>query len=242
MTGLTHRSDTWAVPRLRRALTSSRLRARATLTQALAPVAAVGVLILLVQGHGLAWLAGLAAGASATAWLLMVRMPRTATAPATVHRGAEDTRDQLGLLEHHGWQAVHAIEGRLGVYEHVAVGPGGVVLLHSRCPAHASVAAPTLAADPGASNELTRLRRQALGAAANLRDEILDATGQPTWVQAVIVVWSEFPAGCVQDGRCVFISGPRLVDWLRRRPGQLSSARVDEILTVLPDLGVSLAA
>jgi hypothetical protein len=212
------------------------------LTQALAPVAALGVLVLFVQGHDLVWLAGLIAGASTTAWLLMVRLPRVSAVPAMIDHGAAATRRQLGLLESYGWQATHSVEGRLDFYEHVVVGPGGVILLHSRCPVHPQVETPTPAADSGAARELMLLRRHVLGAAANLRDEIQDVTGQAAWVQAVVVVWSEFPVGSIQDGRCVFISGPRLADWLRRRPGQLSDVRADEIRAVLPNLGVSVAA
>jgi hypothetical protein len=205
-------------------------------------VAALGVLDLFLQGHDLVWLAGLVAGAATTAWLLMVRLPSPVAAPATIDHGATDTKWQLELLTSNGWDAVHAVEGNLDVYEHVAVGPGGVILLHSRRLAHPQVATPTPVADSGAAHELMLLRRGALRAAANLRDEIQDATGQPAWVQAVVVVWSEFPAGSIQDGRCVFISGPRLADWLRRRPGQLPAERAQEILAVLPELGISVAA
>jgi hypothetical protein len=239
MSGLSHLSDALAAPRLRRALTRPRLWARVTVTHALAPVAALGVLVLFVQGHDLVWLAGLVAGAATTAWLLMARV---SAAPATIDHGAADTRQQLELIEAHGWEAAHDVEGNLDIYEHVAVGPGGVILLHSRCAAHPQMATPNPRADAGAGHELMLLRRDALRSAANLRDEIEDATGETTWVQAVVVVWSDFPAGCIQDGRCVFISGPRLADWLRRRPGQLADVRAHEIRAALSELGIRVAA
>jgi hypothetical protein len=59
----------------------------------------------------------------------------------------------------------------------------------------------------------------------------------------VVVVWSEFPAGCVTDGRCVFIHGSRLVDWLARRPHQLDPAETDDVaeaVAVLVDCGGEL--
>jgi hypothetical protein len=130
-----------------------------------------------------------------------------------------------------GWQTVQDVDGRFGSYPQVTVGPGGVVALHSVCLAH-----PHDPADPASQREITLLRRRALTASASLRDEIEQATGRSAWVQTAIVVWSDFPAGCVQDGRCVFLSGPRLSDWLRRRPGQLAPERAGEIVAALGDL------
>jgi len=95
--------------------------------------------------------------------------------------------------------------------------------------------------DPNSQRELLIQRRRALAAAANLRREIEDTTGRPGWVQAVVVVWSEFPAGCLQDGRCAFVSGPRLIDWLRRRPDQLSVERVAEVHAALEQLAAVAA-
>jgi hypothetical protein len=217
MTSTTHQGDVLAPDRLRRVLASPRLRSRTALAQWLAPVAALGVLALLLEGHGLSWLAGMAAGASTTAWVVGLRTPRVALTSAPIDHGDAETREQLTLLEDAGWSAVHDLDARYGRYRHIAIGPGGVILLQSQRLEH-----PWRAEDPDSQRELLVLRRRALAAAVNLRREIEDATGQPGWVQPVVVVWSEFPAGCMQDGRCVFVSGPRLIDWLRRRPGQLS--------------------
>jgi hypothetical protein len=209
-----------APARLRRVLANSRLRSRSALAHWLAPLAALGVLVLLLQGHGLSWLGGVAAGAGTAAWLVGLRTPGVAITSSAIDHGDADTREQLTLLQGAGWSAVHDLEGRYGRYRHVAIGPGGVILVQSQRLEH-----PWQAEDPRSQRERLVLRRRALSAAANLRRELEDATGRPGWVQPVVVVWSEFPAGWLQDGRCVFVSGPRLVDWLRRRPGQLSPER-----------------
>ena len=68
-------------------------------------------------------------------------------------------------------------------------------------------------------------------------------TGRRLWVQAVVVIWSEFPAGCVTDGRCVYIHGSRLASWLARRPHQLDPAETDDVaaaVTALIDCGGEL--
>jgi hypothetical protein len=234
MTSTTHEGDVLAPTWLRRALASPRLRSRSTLVNGLAPLAALGVLVLLIEGHGVSWLAGLIAGASAAAWLAGPRTPRIAPARPAIDHGDDDTREQLSLLQDAGWSAIHDLDARYARYRHVAIGPGGVILLQSQRLAH-----PWGSEDPRTQRELLILRRRALSAAANLRREIQDSTGAPGWVQAVVVVWSEFSAGCLQDGRCVFVSGPRLIDWLRRRPGQLSPERAAEIRSALERLAAA---
>jgi hypothetical protein len=234
MTSATHEGDVLAPTRLRRALASPWLRSRATLAYGLAPLAALGVLVLLIEGHGVAWLAGVTAGASTATWLAGLRARSLPAARPVIDHGDQETREQLSLLQAAGWSAVHDLDARYARYRHVAVGPGGVILLQSQRLEH-----PWGSEDPRSKRELLILRRRALSAAANLRREIADSTGAAGWVQAVVVVWSEFPAGCLQDGRCVFVSGPRLTDWLRRRPGQLSAERAAEVRSALERLAAA---
>jgi len=238
MTSTTQRVETPL--RLRRALARPRLRPRATAVQMLAALAALGVAVLVLGGQELSWLAGLVAGAAATAWFTLARAPQAASAPTAAavvaDNGEGSTREQLDRLRDAGWRSVHDLEARFGHYRHVAVGPGGVLLLDSRQLEHSVTAADHGAASPQTDRELMRLRRYALTAAANLREELEAATGRPSWVQPVIVVWSPFPAGYVQDGRCAVVSGPRLVDWLRRRPGQLAPERADALHAALRSL------
>jgi hypothetical protein len=236
MTSTTHQGEVLALARLRRVLANQRLRSRAALASWLAPLAALGVLVLLLQGHGLSWLGGVAAGAGTAAWLVGLRTSPVAITPACIDHGDADTREQLTLLQEAGWRVVHDLEGHYGRYRHVAIGPGGMILLQSQRLEH-----PWQAEDPRSQRELLVLRRRAVCAAANLRRELEDATGRPGWVQPVVVVWSEFPAGCLQDGRCVFVSGPRLVDWLRRRPRQLSPERADGLRSALESLAAAAA-
>jgi hypothetical protein len=235
MTSTAHEGDILLPTRLRRALASPRLRTRATLVHGLAPLAALGVLVLLLEGNGVSWLAGLVAGASTAAWLVGQRAPSAPT-PAAVDHGDGDTREQLSLLGNAGWSSIHDLDARYARYRHVAIGPGGVIALQSQ-----RLAYPYDPDDPHSQREMLIQRRRALAAAANLRREIEDTTSRPGWVQAAVVVWSEFPVGCVQDGRCVFVSGPRLIDWLRRRPGQLSPERAAEVHAALEQLATASA-
>jgi hypothetical protein len=152
MTSTTHEADVLAPTRLRRALASPWLRSRSALVHGLAPLAALGVLVLLLDGHGVSWLAGLVAGASTGVWLVGVRAPSLALAPAAplgVDHGDADTREQLSLLETAGWRAIHDLEASYARYRHVTIGPGGVIVLQSQ-----RLEYPYDADDPNSQREL----------------------------------------------------------------------------------------
>lgn len=83
--------------------------------------------------------------------------------------------------------------------------------------------------DPQANARLDQIRPRALSAAARLKSDIEHRTGHRTWVQAVVVFWSDFPAGRVDDGRCVFIHGPQLRAWLQDLPDRLDQVKADQI-------------
>jgi hypothetical protein len=88
-----------------------------------------------------------------------------------------------------------------------------------------------LSADAGP--RLRRLRPRALTDASAFRGDVERLTGRQLWVQAVVVLWSDFPAGCVVDGRCVYIHGSRLAGWLARRPHQLDPADIEGVAAVV---------
>ena len=91
-------------------------------------------------------------------------------------------------------------------------------------------------AGPDVPAQLQRLRPRALTDASAFRSDVARVTGRRLWVQAVVVIWSEFPAGCIADGRCVFIHGSRLADWLGRRPHQLDPFEADDVAVAVAAL------
>jgi hypothetical protein len=207
---------------------------------AVAAVVLTAVVVLITDGHGLSWLAGLAAGAAAAAWLTAGR--RRVRFRAASGAGAQ-RRTELAVqpLEQAGWSFVHGVPGPDGTYDHIAVGPGGLILLESICPdgvVKMIGAEPVVerAAEGEARARVRRLRPTALADATSLRDRVERIAERRMWVQAVVVVWSEFPAGCVADGRCVYIHGSRLADWMSRRPHQLDEAETDAIGAAVREL------
>ena len=180
-------------------------------------------------------MAGFVAGAFLALWITFRETP-----PRYVEswrEGAEGERraeKALKPLERDGWRVVHDVQNGHGNYDHVAIGPSGVYLLESKNlqgVVTVQGGVPHLARrhDPEQTAVFGRVRPRALASAARLKGEIERRTGHRIWAQAVVVFWSEFPEGLVEDGRCVFIDGSRLCSWLQNQPTRLSQAEVEKI-------------
>lgn len=202
---------------------------------ALVALIVAGVLVLVLEGHGVSWLAGLIAGAGAGAWIVLTRdrARSGARSPAAV-RAERRTAGAVKPLERSGWRFVHAVPGPEGAYDHIAVGHGGLILLESLDPdgvvtMNAGELIVERREDPHSPPRYERLRPRALADATAVRETMQEISGRRLWVQAVVVFWSDFPAGCVTDGRCVYIHGSRLAEWMSRRPHQLDEAGADEV-------------
>jgi hypothetical protein len=200
---------------------------------------ALAGMALILSGHGLSSLLGALAGAGAGAFAVLrgVRGREARPPEPAVQRLTDEA---LAVLRDDGWHALHDVLGLDGRYDHVVVGPGGVILLQSIA-ARGTVmmhgGEPVVAEnDADGRPHVRRLLPQAHNDALDLRDGIARCTGRRVWVQSVVVFWADFPAGCVVDGRCVFVHGSRLAEWMRRRPHQLTEPQVagvlDDILSV----------
>jgi hypothetical protein len=229
------RAGTYAEWRYRRGLRSWRARNRRLFAAYLGPFIVAGIAVGILAGNPVAWLAGLLAGAFIAIWIAFREMP-----PRYVEHwrdgaeGERKTERALKPLERAGWHVSHDVQNGRGNYDHIVVGPSGVYLLDSKNLqgiVDIRDGVPHLARrhDPDSNVVFKRIQSHTLAAAAGLKEEIQARTGHRTWVQAVVVFWSEFPEGFAESDRCVFISGPWLCDWLEGRPDRLSRASVEEI-------------
>jgi hypothetical protein len=205
---------------------------------------AIGIAAYAVDTHPIAWMGGLLAGGGLA---LLVSFRETPPRYVETYReGAEGERQAekaLRPLERTGWRVFHDVQTGYGNYDHVAVGPTGVYLIESKnlqgvVRVKGGVPRLTRRHDPRQVIPFARIKPTALADARRIGEEIARRTGRRPWVQAVVVFWSEFPEGFVQDGRCVFIEGPRLREWLGGRPDRLDGPEVEEIATAIGDLAV----
>src|ERR1700692_4511459 len=87
--------------------------------------------------------------------------------------------------------------------------------------------------DPEADASCAWVRSAALGCAASLSDEIQRRTGRRRWVQAVVVLWSDFEERVYEDQRCAFVHGSRLHEWLTGRPDALDQTTTDGLVEAI---------
>src|SRR5674476_213677 len=119
----------YAHDRYTRGLRNYRARARWIFAAVFGPFILAGLVVLILDGHELSWIAGAVAGAFTGAWLVMRDEP-----PAYIehwNEGAEGERKTakaLKPLQRSGLRVVHDLQARYGNYDHVAVGRAGVFL------------------------------------------------------------------------------------------------------------------
>lgn len=206
----------FAAERYGRGPRSRRRSVRAPLAAALGPFLVASLAVVLVTGSVIPWLAGLVCGAALTLWILGYDSPPPYA--EDWQRGAEGERRtarELDGLAAAGWHVGHDVAARYGDHDHVALGPSGLFLVET--------------SDARALSQHAAVRLRVLAAAARLKDDLQERTGCRTWVQAVVVLWCDFPAGVVHDGRCVYVHGPRLRSWLEEQPLRFDPASVAEL-------------
>ncbi len=172
-----------AEQRYQRGLRSWRRQTRPLLAVVCGPFILAGFVVLLLDKQLVPWTAGLVCGAAVAMWVMFRETP-----PRYVeqwHDGAEGERKTeaaLMPLEQAGWTVVHDVKQRYGNYDHIAVGPSGVYLLETKNPQgsmeiRAGVPRQTRRHDPEANTPVSSITKQALGAAASLKEEIERRTG-----------------------------------------------------------------
>jgi hypothetical protein len=238
------RAGVYAEGRYREGLRSWRRKNRKLFAVASGPFIVAGIAVGIADGHVIAWTAGVVAGGFLALWATFREMP-----PRYVekwHDGAEGerkTEKTLRRFERAGWCVVHDVqwryrnpEGEWGYrnYDHIAVGRAGVYLLETKnlqgiVDIRDGVPRLSRRHDSGKQEAFGHIPKSALSAAANLKEDIEQRTGHRIWVQAIVVFWSEFPEGLVENDKCVFIHGSRLRCWMESRPNRLTEAEAEEI-------------
>jgi nuclease-like protein len=174
--------------------------------------------------RGTWWIAGFAVGAMVAGGMIVWLLP-----PQHVLRwgqGAEGERataKAIRPLLKEGWTAWHDIPDGNGNIDHLLGGRAGAFLLETKflsgtAAVEDGVLTVRYVDDPDETYRCTGLRGRVLARAASLSESLSAKTGARPWVQAVVVLWGEFPERVCEDDKLVYLHGSQLLGWLRSRP------------------------
>lgn len=143
--------------------------------------------------------------------------------------GAEGERDTAAVLDEldEGWECVHDVPRERGNWDHVLVGPPGVLVLDTK----------VLTSPARVSDDALRTGRQVMpggsfrGAAVGLANALGENGGGRPWVQPVVVIWGDFDQRVHEERGVVYVQGSELVDWLTSLPPKVREARRRELAT-----------
>jgi hypothetical protein len=153
--------------------------------------------------------------------------------------GAEGERETAKAVEKlgAGWHCEHDLEYAHGNWDHILVGPAGVFLLDSK-----SLNGTSAAGGDGLRSGRLVFRGATLRAAAKRLKYALEGRlgSRAPWVQAVFVVWGDFPQLLHEEQDVVYIHGLHLRTWLSELPTNLNAPRRAALVTALREVRESL--
>lgn len=151
--------------------------------------------------------------------------------------GEQDTAKEIEKLGAE-WHCEHDFVHDYGNWDHILVGPPGVFLLDSKRLSGQAVAV-------GDSLRSGRVRYSGLAArraALEVKRRMDDALGQSAgWVQAVVVVWGDFPQALHEEERVVYVAGRELRSWLSSLEPRTNTSQIAARATALGCIREQLA-
>jgi hypothetical protein len=141
--------------------------------------------------------------------------------------GERRTARALRPLLRKGWTVAHDVQRSHENFDHVLVGPPGVLLLETKVRAGTvrlqdGILTIRYPDDPDEVVTLPRLAAQMRARAAALHTEFPFEDGMRRWVTPVVVLWADFPQRRIEHDGVTYVQGDQLVAWL----GSLRSANV----------------
>jgi len=138
--------------------------------------------------------------------------------------GEQATADALARLDG-SWVCEHDLVRDYGNWDHIAVGPPGVFLFETKRLTRRVV----VRDDALQSGRIRLMGGSFRAAAAAFADELAPRCGTKPWVQAVVVIWGEFPQRCHEEDRVTYLHGDELLGWLLAQPSRLSEERTHRL-------------
>jgi hypothetical protein len=182
----------------------------------------------------LAATAGTLAGVAFALWALGAHV-------STFHwwLGVEGERETAREIERLGpeWHCEHDMEHEHGNWDHVVIGPPGVFLLDSKN-LHGTAAAGD---DALRSGRLTYPGIRFRAGARAVKQAVEQRLGaRAPWVQAVVVVWGEFPQARHEEQDVVYLRGDELRSWLAELPRRINAPQRAALATALQEVRAGL--
>ena len=155
--------------------------------------------------------------------------------------GAEGERETGKQIEKLGpeWHCEHDLEHGRGNWDHVLVGPSGVFLLDSKL-LHGTVAA---GGDALRSGRMVFSGARFRSSAKRVKHELEARLGfRAPWVQAVVVIWGDFPQTLHDERDVIYVQGEHLVSWLSDLPAKANAPQRAAYSKDLQEVRYALAA
>jgi nuclease-like protein len=153
--------------------------------------------------------------------------------------GAMGERDTGKEIEKLGpeWHCEHDLVHGRGNWDHVLIGPPGVFLLDSKL-LHGTAAAGD---DALRSGRLTFAGGSFRFGAKRVKVLLEERLGfRAPWVQAVAVVWADFPQGQHEEQDVVYLRGDQLRPWLSALPQKMTAPQRAALETAIREVRTSL--
>lgn len=154
--------------------------------------------------------------------------------------GAEGERDTAKEIERLGpeWHCEHDLEYGRGNWDHVLIGPAGVFLLDSK----------VINGTAAAGGDALKSRRliypgAAVRYGAKRIKNVLEARlgSRAPWVQAIVVVWGDFPQARHREQDVVYLRGDQLMHWLAEQPQKFNAPQRAALKTALQEVRAALS-
>jgi hypothetical protein len=153
-------------------------------------------------------------------------------------QGAEGERQTAREIEKldGDWHCEHDIEYPYGNFDHVLVGPPGLFLLDTK-----SLTATVSAKDDTLIAGRVRYPGVVFRAAAKSINTSIERRLERRcpWVQAVVVIWGDFPQARHEERDVVYMAGEELVAWITQLPQRVNAPQRAALRTALDDLRAS---
>jgi hypothetical protein len=148
------------------------------------------------------------------------------------HLGERWTGEELDRLGDQ-WMIEHDVPRERGNWDHMVVGPPGVFLLDSKFFHEAAAVEGDVLVTGSRRYEGRGFRGPAVG----LSEELERLAPPRPWVQAVVVLWAEFPQRDHQRDHVAYVRGHDLVVWLERQPQRIPEQRRRALFAAIKQLG-----